>query len=71
MKDEFKPHIFNNKGTDIRILPTYSSSGLMPTFGVYYTRKITTNETILENIPISEIEKFLRKKKLKKLENIK
>ena len=70
MKDEFKPHILNNKCTDIRILP-YGSSGLMPTFGVYYTRKITTNETILENIPISEIEKFLRKKKLKKLENIK
>ena len=46
------------------------SSGVHPTIGPSYIRKIPTNETILDNIPIVEIERYLRKKKLEKLKKL-
>jgi len=51
-----------------------NSYGIEPIFdgNQFYTRKIIiTNETILDKIPINEIEQFLRKKKLEKLKYIK
>ena len=49
---------------NIRFLP---SSGIHPTIGEPFIRKIRTNETILDEIPIVEIERYLRKKKLEKI----
>lgn len=61
-----------DSNSKIRILPynSYNSYGLEPTLGTYYTRKPISNETILEKIPIVEIERFLRRKKLEKIKNI-
>lgn len=61
--------IFNyDPNSKIKFLPTSNLELTMKS--IYYTRKIETNETILEKIPISEIEQFLRKKKLEKIEKI-
>ena len=65
MNNFYKP----NGGT-IRLIPpilTNSSSGIHPYNYPYYTRKIITNEDILEQMDIKDIERFLRRKKLEKL----
>jgi hypothetical protein len=53
------------------IPPTLTNSGLLPTYTIkpYYIRKIITNEDILEQMDIKDIEIFLRRKKLEKLTN--
>lgn len=67
--NEEKYKIFNyDPNLKIRILPLPSSDLEQTIKKIYYTRKIEKNETILEKIPIEEIERFLRKKKLEKIE---
>jgi hypothetical protein len=53
-----------------RIILSKISSGVHPTIGPSYIRKIVTNEDKLDQMPIVEIERYLRKKKLEKLKNI-
>jgi hypothetical protein len=52
-----------------KFLP-YNYSSYTQLYNKYYIRKNVTNEDTLERIPIAEIEKFLRRKKLEKLKDI-
>lgn len=52
----------------IRILPNPISSGVEPFFNTYYQRKTVDN--ILDGIDIHLIERYVRKKKLQKIEKL-
>lgn len=52
----------------IRILPNPTSSGVEPFFNTYYHRK--SIKDILDSIDFNVIERYVRKKKIQKIENL-
>ena len=54
-------------GGVVRILPNPRSSGIEPIYQKYYIRK--SEDAILDSIGIEKIERYLRKKKLERIQN--
>lgn len=51
----------------VRILPNPQSSGIEPIYRKYYIRN--SEDAILDSIGIEKIERYLRKKKLERIQN--